>query len=145
MATQPERRNANEHARNHPDENAKRNAKPRRDAELYERDRHSVGAEPEERRVAKRDHAAVARQHVPAETHRGPDQHQRHHELVVGISHHEADYEIDDREERDHRILPHECALFTRHQVRSQTRPNIPCGRKKMMIRKTTKIAVFCS
>ena len=145
MAAQAERRDADEHARNYADENAKRNAKPRRDAELYERDRHRVGAEPEERRVAKRDHAAVAGQHVPAEAHRGPDQHQRHYELVVGISHHEADREIDDREDRDRRVLPHERASFARHQVRSQTRPNIPCGRKKMMMRKTTKIAVFCN
>ena len=61
------------------------------------------------------------------------------------IAHHEADREIDDGKDRDRRVLPHEHAPLVRHQVRSQTRPNIPCGRKKTMIRNTTKIAVFCS
>ncbi len=143
VPAQAEGRNADQHAGDHADHGAERHADPRRDAELHERDGDGVGAEPEERRMAERDQPAVAGQHVPAEPHRGPDQHQRHHQLVIGIAHEEADREEHDREGRDRRVLARKRAAL--HHVRSQTRPNIPCGRKNTMTRNTTKIAVFCS
>ena len=60
MPAQAECRDADQHARDHADHDAERNAEPRRDAELHERNRHRVGAEAEERGVAERDQAAVA-------------------------------------------------------------------------------------
>lgn len=46
---------------------------------------------------------------------------------------------IDDGRRHHGRLVEHQ------ELGRSQTRPNMPCGRKKMMSRNTTKIAVFCS
>ncbi len=145
VAAQPKGRHADDDAGEHAHEHAERNADPRRNAKLHECDRHRIAAEPEERGMAERDHAAVAAQHVPAEPHGRPQQHQGHDQLVVGIADEKAQKQIDRGEGSDGEIVLAQRGAPVGYHVRSHTRPNIPCGRKKMISRKTTKMAVFCS
>ncbi len=134
---------ANDDASNHADDDAEGNANPRGDTESDERDRHRVATETEKGRVTERDHAAVAAQHVPRDADGRPDQHQRHHQLIVGVANGPPDQEIDGGEREDREILLGSVQAI--HHVRSQTRPNMPWGRKKMINRKMTNIAVFWS
>src|SRR5690606_29995400 len=122
-----------------------RNTEPGRDPPLHESDGHRVAAEPEEGGVPERDETAVAGEDVPAQAHGRPYEHQRHDELVVGIADKQRDQQIDRRKGGNSRVVALERGARALHQVRSHTRPNMPCGRKKMMSRNTTKIAVFWS
>ena len=143
MTAQTKRLQSDDNAGQHADQNAERNADPGRDVELHESDGHRVAAEAEKCRVAERDHAAVAAQHVPGDADGRPDQHQRHDQLIIGIMHEPADEKINGGESGDREVLPGQAAPA--HHGRSETRPNIPCGRKNMISRNTTKIAVFCN
>ena len=105
VAAEAEGRDADDDRRDHADRDAERDPEPRRDAELHERDRHRVAAEPEERGLAERDHAAVAAQHVPAEAHRRPDQDEGHDQLVVGVADQQPEQEVRDGERGDHAVL----------------------------------------
>ena len=145
VAPQPEGGDADDDAAQHADGHAQRDAEPGRYAEFHEGDRHGVAAKAEERGMAERDETAVARQHVPAEPHGGPQQHERHDQLVVGVAHQEAEQQVEPGEDADGEIAAAQGGTGAGHHVRSHTRPNIPCGRKKTIRRKTTKMAVFCS
>ena len=106
MPAQPEGREADEDARRHPDRHPDRDADPRRDAEMDEQQHHGVGAQPEERRVAEGDEAAVAAQHVPGEPHHRPDGDEREEQRVVRVLHEQGEDEVERGEGRDdeHRL-----------------------------------------
>src|SRR5215204_6328091 len=91
--------------------------------------------------MPERDQPGVPAQHVPGEAKAGPDQHEREHELVIGVGDEEGERRISDGEGDDR------CngARKGDHQVRSTTRPKKPCGMRKMTSKKTTKMAAFCS
>ncbi len=72
VAAQAKRRQADDDAGEHADDDSERDPEPGRDAEFHERDRHRIAAEPEEHSLPERDHAAVAAQHVPGEPHDRP-------------------------------------------------------------------------
>ena len=87
------------------DHHAQRDTEPRRQVEVHQQQRHGVGAQPEERRMAERHQAGVAAQDIPGQSHHRPDRHQREHQLVVLVRHerradriHEREH--DDRDER---------------------------------------------
>src|SRR5208283_4814461 len=95
------------------------------------------------RGVPEREIAAVAAEDIPSKRQHCPEQDLGQDELVVGI--------LDDQRDGKNgqgnaRYRPALTARGRgRSHVRSLRRPNIPCGRKKIISKKTTKIAVFCS
>jgi hypothetical protein len=101
VAAQPKSAEPDHDPRQHADDHAERNAEPGREAVFHEHDRHRVAAEPEEHRMAEGDQAAVPAQHVPREAHGGPQQHQRHDELVIGIADEESEQKIRPGKQRD--------------------------------------------
>src|SRR5262249_43711258 len=105
-------------------------------------ERGGVGADAEEGGVAEGDQPGVAAEQIPRQAEDGPDQDQRHDQLVVGVGDDQRDCRIKYGEDRnrDDRALGQHGA-----HVLSTSRPKKPCGRKKMIRRNTTKIAAFCN
>src|SRR4029077_16370672 len=93
-------------AAEHADKHAEWNADPWRDAEFHESNGHCVTANAEKRRVAKRDHTAIAAQHVPRDASSRPDHPQRHDQLIIRILHVPADEKINGSESEDREVLP---------------------------------------
>ena len=87
VAAQAEGRQADGKARDPAEHGGDRDQHVGRPAEVRVPQRGGIGAQPEEGRVPERHQAGVAAEHVPREAEAGPDQHQREHELVIGVAH----------------------------------------------------------
>src|SRR5438045_687387 len=107
--------------------------------DLAERGR--IGAEAEEGGMTERDQAGVAAEQVPGQAEDRPHRHQRHDQLVIGVGHAQRQRGIERGEDQDRQ----QRSQSAHRHVLSTMRPKKPCGRKKMIKRKTTKIAAFCS
>ena len=148
MATQAERRQADQQSRDRAQHTDQRDAEPGRQPPADERERHAIGAEAEERGVTEGDQAGVAAEQVPRQGERRPHRHQRHQQQVIRIGQREggqrpAQQEHDDRQQAAPQRRDGERARGFAHHTRSATRPNRPCGRRNTTSRNTTKIAVF--
>src|SRR5712671_2393997 len=143
MPAQPERRIADERRGDDAHHRAQRDADPWGQVEIKHAERYRVGAETPEGGMSKGEITAVAAENVPGERQHRPQQDLSQNQLVIG-----ACYEERHRHDREGEARNRPELMFGRSagsHVRSLSRPNIPCGRRKMISRKTTKIAVFCS
>src|SRR5262245_54780884 len=141
MAPQAKGRVADYSAGDRADDRAEWDAEPWRQIEMDHPEGHGIGAEPPERSMPEREIAAVAAQNIPGQRQYRPQQNLSKNQLIIRALNNERDQQKDDRDRQDRPALSASWGI----QVRSLSRPNNPCGRRKMINRKTTKIAVFCS
>ena len=141
VAAQPESRYAYGDAGDAAEQRRQRNQQVRRQAEMHLPQRTGVSPQTEKSGVAERHQAGVTAQQVPGQTKAGPDQHHGQYQLVISIRHQRGQHGIGGGKAQHGEIRQ---TVF-HAQVRSALRPKKPCGRKKMISRNTTKMAVFCN